>query len=374
MKKRFGAFLLVFVMCIGAVTACGEKEQVSVADQEVVLDGTGNDAIQIEPEENQNADNQQAEETSAPDSVTIRVGAMSGPTAMGMVKLMSDSEEGITENTYEFAELGNDASALVAPLAKGELDIAAIPSNLAANIYNNNDGAIEVLAICVSGVLNLVERGESINTIADLEGKSIYATGQGAVPEYTIRYILNANGLNPDEDVEIIWCSDTNEALAYVCEVRDAIAILPQPFVTAASAKVESTKTADEPSLRVVLDLNDAWAEVNNEGSIVTGVVVVRRDFADKNPDAVKKFLEEYEASVNYANEDLDNAAALIVKYGIVGAEGVAKKALPGCHVMCVTGDEMRQKIDGFLGILFEMNPKAIGGAMPDEAFYYIAE
>lgn len=305
------------------------------------------------------------------EDVVIRVGAMTGPTAMGMVKLMDDAENEKTENTYSFAELGNDASSLVAPLAKGELDIAAIPSNLAANIYNNNDGEIEVLAICVTGVLNLVERGNSVNEIADLKGKSIYATGQGAVPEYTIRHLLSKNELNPDEDVNIIWCSDTNEALAYVSEVVDSIAILPQPLVTAAAAKIESTKTGDEPSLRIVCDLNDEWAKINGDAKIVTGVVVARREFAQKYPNSVAKFLEEYEESVNYTEEDLDGAAALAVKYGIVGAEGVAKKAMPKCHIVCITGDEMKASVSDFLNILYDMNPKAIGGKLPEDDFYY---
>ena len=305
------------------------------------------------------------------EKTTIRIGAMVGPTAMGMVKLMQDSDEGKTENSYEFAELANDASALVAPISKGELDIAAVPSNLASNIYNNTDGAVKVIAINALGVLNLVERGESINSIADLKGKSIYATGQGAVPEYTIRYILTQNGLDADTDVNIIWCSDTTEALNYVSEVVDAIAILPQPFVTVASAKIAQTKTKDEPGLRVVMDLNDAWAEINGDDCIVTGVVIVRTEFAEEYPEQLAKFLEEYEASVAFTNDNPEEASEMIAERGIVGAAAVAQKALPGCHVVCITGDEMEAKVESFLEILFEMNPKAIGGALPGEDFYY---
>lgn len=304
--------------------------------------------------------------------VTIRVGAMAGPTAMGMVKLMNDSDAGLTANSYSFADLTNDASSLVAPIAKGELDIAAIPSNLASNIYNNNDGSIEVLAINVLGVLNLVERGDSVASISDLKGKSVYATGQGAVPEYIIRYILQGNGLNPDTDVNIIWCSDTTEALAYVTEVRDSIAILPQPFVSAAAAKVESIKANDEPSLRVVADLNDEWDALNPGCSIVTGVLVVRREFAEKYPKQVATFLNEYAASAQYTSDDIEGAAALTVQYGIVAAEGVAKMAIPNCHIVCITGEEMKTSVEGFLQILYDLEPKAVGGTMPGDDFYYV--
>ena len=305
------------------------------------------------------------------ENTVIRVGAMSGPTAMGMVKLMSDSAAGLTENTYEFSELVTDASALVAPLVKGELDIAAIPSNLAANIFNNNDGCIEVLAINVLGVLNLVERGDTISSISDLKGKSFYATGQGAVPEYIIRYILAGNGLDYDTDVNIIWCSDTTEALSYVSEVSDAIAILPQPFVTVATAKVESTKAKDEPGLRVVADLNDEWNALNPGCDIVTGVLVVRKEFAEKYPEQVTVFLEEYGDSVEYVNTDAEGAAALTVNYGIVTAEGIAKKALPGCHIVNINGAEMKKSVTGFLQILYDMEPKAVGGRVPGDDFYY---
>jgi len=379
-KSRRALALLTAIMvltCGVLFTGCGTSEDGNTDDTSstsVVEENTTNTPV---VEENTSSTPVVEENTpSVPvveeESTTIRVGAMVGPTAMGMVKLMSDSEAGLTANTYEFADLANEASALVPLIAKGELDIAAIPSNLAANIYNNNDGSIEVLAVNVLGVLNLVERGDSINSISDLKGRSIYATGQGAVPEFVIRYILEGNGLNCDTDVNIIWCSDTTEALAYVTEVVDAIAILPQPFVTAAAAKVANTKADNEPALRVVKDLNEEWNALNPDCGIVTGVVVVRREFAEKYPQQVAKFLEEYKTSVDYVNSDIDGASTLVVNYGIVAAEGIAKKALPNCHIVCITGSEMRANVSGFLNVLYGMEPKSVGGQIPDDAFYYV--
>ena len=213
-------------------------------------------------------------ESQTEETTTIRIGAMAGPTAMGMVKLRKDSENGNTKNTYAFEDFATDASAFVTPLATGEIDIAAVPSNLAANIYNKTEGKVQVVAVNTLGVLNLVERGNTVNSISDLKGKTIYATGMGAVPEYTIRYILSGNGLDADKDVNIVWCSDTTEALSKLKSEDGAIAVLPQPFVTAASAQISG--------LRVVMDLNEAWEKINNNSKIVTGVIVVRKEFAEK--------------------------------------------------------------------------------------------
>lgn len=371
MKKITALIVAVLVSAMSVVTLAGcakdTVEDTNAAVQTQDQTDTEGEGVAEVPEEIIGTTPEEVTE----DPVTIRVGAMAGPTAMGMVKLMSDSEAGLTANTYEFADLTNDASSLVAPIAKGELDIAAVPSNLASNIYNNTDGSVEVIAVNVLGVLNLVERGESIGSIGDLKGRSVYATGQGAVPEYIIRYILEGNGLDPDTDVNIIWCSDTTEALAYVSEVVDSVAILPQPFVTAATAKIASTKQENEPGLRVVADLNDEWDKLNPGCSIVTGVLVVRKEFAEKYPQQLNTFIEEFTASAEYANTDTEGTATLIVNYGIVAAEGIAIKALPECHIVCMTGAEMKTSVEGFLQILYDMEPKAVGGELPGDDFYY---
>lgn len=310
-----------------------------------------------------NKSNEDSTEKKVEENVTVRVGAMSGPTAMGMVKLMKDAEDGKTENDYSFAELSTDASAFVAPLTTGKIDIAAVPSNLAASIYNNTDGGVKVIAVNVLGVLNLVERGESLRSIGDLKGKTIYATGQGAVPEYTIRYLLEQNGLDSDKDVTIQWCADTTEALSYVKKMEGAIAVLPQPFVTAALAQV--------PDLRVVMDLNDAWDKLEGDCSIVTGVIVVRTEFLNEYPETVERFIKEYSESVAYIQENTDEGAQLVVDFGILGAVPVAKKALPQCHIVCYTGLECKDKLAGFLEILYKQNSKAVGGKLPGDDFYY---
>lgn len=294
---------------------------------------------------------------------TIRVGALTGPTAMGMVKLMDESDKGESGNTYEFT-LQSEASAFVSALAKGEIDIAAVPANLASVIYNNTDGAVKLLAINTLGVLYIVERGESVNSLADLAGKTVYATGEGAAPEFGLKYLLKENGLEGDNAPTIQWCADTTEALSYIASDENAIAMLPQPFVTAAQAKVDG--------LRVAVDLNAEWEKLDNGSSMVTGVVLVRSEFAENYPQQLAKFMEEYEASVNFVLENTEDAANLIGGYEIVKAP-IAQKALPYCNITFITGDEMKTAMEGYLGVLYGMNPASVGGAMPGEDFYYNA-
>lgn len=302
-------------------------------------------------------------EAHAEEATPIRIGALQGPTAFGLVKLKEDADNGATENAYEFQDFSTDPSTFVAPLAKGEIEIAAVPANLASVIYNNSEGKVRLLAINNLGVLSIVERGETVSSIADLAGKTVYATGQGATPEYTLRYLLKANNIDPDNDVTIQFCADTTEALSFINGDEAAIAMLPQPFVTAALGQVEG--------LRVALDLNDEWAALDNGCSIVTGVIVANTAFVESNPEAVETFMKEYEASMTYAQENVEDNAALIEKFGIVAKAPVAVKAFPGCHLSLMTGSEMQATMAGYLQILFDENPAAVGGKLPADDFYY---
>lgn len=302
-------------------------------------------------------------ETPAPEeeAVTIRVGAMTGPTAMGMVKLMDDSDKGESQNTYDFT-LQTEATAFAPALTKGEIDIAAVPANLASVIYNNTDGGIKVLAVNATGVLYIVERGESVNALSDLAGKKLYATGEGATPEFSLRYLLKANGLDGDNAPEIQWCADTTEALSYIANDENAVAMLPQPFVTAAQSKVSD--------LRVALSINDEWQKANDGAAMATGVIVVRTEFAEKYPQQLKTFMEEYAASVEYVNDNTEAAAELVGNYEIVKAP-IALKALPYCNICCLTGAELTECLGGYLSALYDMNPQSVGGKLPDDGLYY---
>ena len=291
------------------------------------------------------------------DPVNVRIAALKGPTAMGMVQFMDQVDSGVlADNNYTFSIAA----------AMGELDIAAIPANVSSVLYNNNSAGFQVLAINTLGVLYIVESGNTVQSVEDLRGKTIYASGKGATPEYALNYILSANGIDPTADVTIEWKSEHAECLSALMAQENAIAMLPQPFVTMAQTKSDQ--------IRVALDLTQEWdaLQEGNEtpSALITGVVVARREFVEQNPDAVSAFLDHYKTSVEYVNSNTDEAAQLVGQYGIVTAE-VAEKALPACNITFIEGKEMQEKLSGYLAVLFEQNPRSIGGALPGDDFYF---
>ena len=289
------------------------------------------------------------------------VAALKGPTAMGMVKMMSDDAGANWNFTIAAA-----ADEIAPKLIQGALEIAAVPANLAATLYNKTQGKVQVLAINTLGVLYIIENGETVQSVADLKGKTIYSAGQGATPEYALNYILKESGIDPVNDVNIIFSKEHTECLNALLNDDNAVALLPQPFVTTAMTKA--------PGVRIALDLNQLWADVQegkeNPSALLTGVVVARTEFVQNNPEAVNAFMDAYAASVQYANENVDETAALIGSYEIV-PEAVAKAALPYCCIVMIEGEEMTQKLSGYLQVLFDQNPAAVGGAMPNEDFYF---
>lgn len=303
----------------------------------------------------------------AEDSVNVL--ALKGPTAMGMVSLMDQADQGeITEETYDFQIVASPDEVSPA-IAQGTADIAAVPANLASVLYQKTNGGVQVLTINTLGVLYLVENGDQVQSVSDLKGKTIYASGKGATPEYALNYILKENGLTPGEDVQIEWKSEHTECVAALAEHEDAAALLPQPFVTTAQSKNDS--------LRVALDLTEEWDKIQKDNggnsSLVTGVTVVRTEFAQEHPEIVEDFMERYQESVSYVNEYTEEAAKLIGDYDIVPEE-IAKKALPECNIVYIDGAEMKEKLSGYLEVLEQENPQAVGGVLPADEFYYDAE
>ena len=291
----------------------------------------------------------------------IRIGGLKGPTSMGLVKVMEDNENGAAANTYEFTIAGS-ADEVTPKLIKGELDIIAVPANLASVLYNNTEGAVKLLAINTLGVIYIVEKGDSINQVADLSGKTIYATGKGSTPEYALRYILSMNGVDPDNDVTIDWKSEPAEVVAALTAADEGIAMMPQPYVTVAQTSVEG--------LRIAIDLTAAWDALDNGSMLITGVLVVRADFAENNPEAIAAFLEEYKASTEYVNANVAEAAQLVEKFDIVKA-AIAEKAIPYCNIVYYAGEDMAAPMDGYLKVLYDANPASVGGTLPDSEFYY---
>ena len=292
----------------------------------------------------------------------LRVAALKGPTAMGMVKMMSDDGG----SNYSF-DINAAADEITPKLVQGALDVAALPANLAAVLYQRTKGELQVLAVNTLGVLYIAERGDSIHAVSDLRGRTIYSAGKGSTPEYALNYILRQNGLEPGTDVTIEYKSEHAECLAALMADESACAMLPQPFLTIAMTKADD--------MRMALDLTQEWDALQADGgsAMITGVVVARRAAVEENAGAIDMFLADYAESVAYTNADVPGAAALIGQYDIVTAE-VAEAALPACNIVCITGEEMQQKLSGYLEVLFEQDPEAVGGALPDAQFYYVPE
>lgn len=301
------------------------------------------------------------------DPTQINIVALKGPTAMGMVYFMDQNEQGNTaDNQYQFS-IAAAVDEVTPMLVKGEVDIAAVPANLASVLYNNTEGQVQVMAINTLGVLYLMGNQGELTAVEELKGKTIYASGKGATPEYALNYILSANGIDPQTDVTIEWKSEHTECLSALLADEEAIAMLPQPFVTTAQMKNEK--------INVIMDLTREWEKLqeNSEApsALLTGVAVVRKEFAQSHPEAVAAFLGHYQQSVQFVNENITEGAELVGKYEIVTKE-VAEKALPYCNITYIDGTQMKEKLSGYLSVLFEQNPKAVGGALPADDFYYL--
>lgn len=301
---------------------------------------------------------------SAETKTDINVAILKGPTALGMLNLMSSNKKGEANNNYNF-KVFTAPDQVVPEIVNKNIDIAAVPTNVAANLYKKTNKNVSIIAVNTLGVLSILTNGEEINSVADLKGKTIYATGKGATNEYALNYILEKNGLVIGKDVTVEYRAEHSELAAEVISGKVKIAMLPQPFVTNVMIKNQNVKIA--------LDLSKEWAKIpDNLGSdLVMGCLVVRNDFLLENKAAVDKFLSEYAISTEKANNEVEATALLSDEFEIL-ASGVVKKALPQCNIVCITGEKMKQSVSNYLNILLKANPTSVGGEVPDDAFYYV--
>ena len=310
--------------------------------------------------------------TTTPDpetSIPVKVAMLKGPTGLGAAKMMEDTTP-VEGYEYQF-EVYSDPTQVVAAL-QGEVDIAALPTNLASTLYHKTDGGIQLLALNTYGVLYILEKGDSIRSVADLEGKTIHAYGQGANPEFVLNYLLEENGLDPETDVDLRWYASTDEVTTLMASGEGEVCMLPVPAATGLLMKKDEIRSA--------LDLTEEWEAVGAEGVLTMGCLVARTGFVKEHPQAVEHFLTEYEASIafmsdpaNLALSSNDNPALLAEKYGIVPNGDVALRAIPNANLCFVTGADMMVGIQGYYQVLFQADPKSIGGSIPDGDFYYMS-
>lgn len=321
--KRFVALLLSLLLVIGMFVGCGEEEK------------------------------QGAE---------VRITAIAGPTGIGLAGLMQESADGNTVNTYSF-NVVSDPTQAVAAITNGSADIAAVPTNLASTLYKKTGGKVQVLAVNTLGVLHILEQGNSIQNVQQLRGKTIYtdAKNKGANPEYILRYLLEKNNLDPDKDVRIEFAADLD---AVIASGEAEVALVPEPKA--------STYLMQNKSMRRALNVTEEWEKVSDEDcALMMGCVIARTDFVAQNPDAVELFLEDYKASIQLAETDVEKVATLCETYKIIPKAAVARQAIPNCGLVFVSGSVMKTRLSAYLEVLYEYNPAAIGGELPKDDFYY---
>ena len=342
--KKYLAILLFLVMVLG-LAACAKNAPV--------------------PEESAAP----VEKPEALEGADVNLAVLAGPTGIGAASLMEANDAGETVNHYTFT-VASAPDEVVAGIANGSLDLAAVPTNLASTLFAKTNGGVQVVALNTYGVLYILENGESVNSFADLKGKTIYATGQGSNPEYVLEYLLDQNGLTwsldgSEADVQLQFMA-ADELTAGMVSGQYDLCMLPVPAVTAV--------TVQNPDVRVAMDLTAEWDKLGVDGKLTQGCIVVTTKFAEEHPDAVKAFLQEYEASINAVVDDPAHAGELCEQYGIVAKAPIATKAIPSCNLCCVTGADMQPVLEPFFQVMFDANPQSIGGALPGDGFYYVAK
>ncbi len=296
---------------------------------------------------------------SEPDNVTVRVGSLKGPTSIGLVKLFHEQDD----HPYSFT-METQADVLIAGMVSGDLDIALIPANVASVLYKKTQGGIAVIDINTLGVLYMVSGDQSISSLEDLAGKTVYTTGAGTTPEYVLRYLLSAKGLG--DTVNIEFKSEAAEVAAQLAADPDCIGMLPQPFVTAALAQNDK--------LSIVMDMTKEWDALDNGSRLLTGVTVVRKAFLDEHKEAVAGFLKDHAESVEFVDSQTETAAEYTAEAGIIEKAPVALKAIPFCNIVCISGEEMKNALSGYLQVLYDQDPASVGGELPADDFYGIID
>lgn len=296
----------------------------------------------------------------------INLAVLAGPTGVGAAKLLTDNAAGETENDYNVT-VAADNQQVTAGLLNGDFDVAALATNVASNLYHKSNGAIQILCVNTLGTLYILNRGggDALNTMADLKGKTIYAFGQGANPEYVLRYLLDKNGLDMDKDVTVVW-QTAEEVTATMLAGKGDLCMLPVPAATALQAKSEG-------QINPIFDLSAEWDAVAEDSRLAMGCMVARTEFVKENHEAVERFLNEYAQSIDYVKANADGTAAqMVADFGLTPNAQIAAKAIPQCNVIFLSGEDMRDVIQGYFGALFTIDPAAIGGSIPDDAFYYM--
>jgi NitT/TauT family transport system substrate-binding protein len=339
--KRIVSLLLALMMVL-AFAACGGET--------------------AKPETNQGNPETGSTQTPPVDDVTVRVAVLSGSTGIGMAKLMDDIATNKASGNYK-VDIIAEPNEVVAGVKAGKYDVAALPVNVAAKLYKMTEGNVQVAALNTLGVLHILENGSNtIASIKDLKGKTVYTTGEGATPQYILEYLLQKNGLEVGKDVTVVYEATADGVVAAMTNGTATVCMLPEPKVTAVTKQIKTVNR--------VLDITAEWEKVCDT-DVVQGCVIVSSEFAKQHSAALTQFLAEYKASVEFIAKNPDEGSLLVEKAGLIAKAAIAKEAIPGCNLVYIDGAQMKTTLSAFLTILYDANPVSVGGALPDDAFYY---
>ena len=359
--KKLACIMLTLAVMVSMFAGCTKTEAPE--------DNTNGQTQQEEqpPSDSTEENGQDGETADKSEKVLINVALLKGPTAMGAAALMNESENGFVFGHYSF-EVYNTPDEVTAKIINGDVSVAAVPVNLASALYNKTEGEVLIAAVNTLGNLYIVENGSSVSSLADLSGKTVVMAGQGAVPEYVMEFILSKAGIT---DTTLSFVSSHSDAVAAIVSGDADIALLPEPFATAAMKKVSG--------LNIAIDVAEIWDEYSYEekgvaNTLPMGCIVVRKDFLDEYEKEFSKFLDEYDYFIDVTNdeEEIDAVSEYIVTYGIVDDKEIASESIPRCNIIFIDGSKMLRLVDNFLSTMYEFNPKSVGGAIPEEDFYYI--
>ncbi|HPT20665.1 MAG TPA: ABC transporter substrate-binding protein [Bacteroidales bacterium] len=288
------------------------------------------------------------------------IATLKGPSSMGMIRMIDSLKRG-SVHKIEVMIL-NEPIQVRKMMIDGSADFAILPTTMAAIVYNKGM-EYRLVAIPVWGTLYLFGSDTTITRWADLRGKKVNLMARGMTPDVLFRYLLQKNGINPENDISLDYTFPTHIDLANAIASGQAdLGVISEPL---ASMAMERNK-----NLRLIFDLDDEWKKI--EGIPITETAfMAKKSVLKNNRQMVEKLLSSYDASTRWVNQNPDSAAALMVKYDILPNSNVAISSIPRSNLNFVRAKDVKSQIEDYLNVFYNMNPDIIGGKIPDEDFIY---
>lgn len=364
MIKKISVFIII-ILAISALTACAKNDNVTVIEitdeeledlKEATLD------TPLKPLQPLYDERPLPKDTRIENDVAIRIGVLRGPNGMGMSYLMEENSLDAYETSYQISFLAS-ADKLATRFTRGDLEFATLPTTVAANLYKETNGEIQLLGVNMLGGFYLVENGTSIQTISDLKNLELSSSSRPATAQYVLEHLLEANAIEENEQPKVNYVVDNLKLSSAIVSGEIDIAMLPEPFL--------STLLQRNKGLRVALDLSEEWQDVYGDSILPMGCLVVNKEFALKNPESIARFIQHYKTSVEYVNKNQKEAGLLIEKHKLLNNARQATNSIDRSQITWIDASEVQEDVLKYLEIFLESDKNIIGGEVPDEEFFY---